>query len=94
MKISLGKINIPVMRFRWINCLKLQTRALKIKIYCKVFENATALEISKSPKIRLRTQHVNILMLQTIESKWNQSKQKKQPSSALFTYHQKKINGW
>jgi hypothetical protein len=81
----------------------------KPKINCKVFEdNAAALEILKSPKIRSCTRHINILYRYfrsevanepiTVEPiKMNKNIGDfftKQQSSALFKYHRKKIISW
>ena len=82
---------------------------MKPKVHCQVFEdNAAALEISKVPKIRPRTRHINVLYhhfrsevandrvtIKPIKSHENVADvlTKQQPSS-LFRYHRQKINGW
>jgi hypothetical protein len=83
--------------------------SLKPNICCKIFEdNAAAVEISKVPKIRPRTRHINVLYhhfrsevannrvtVEPIATHDNIADIfTKQQNTALFQHHRLKINGW
>jgi hypothetical protein len=83
--------------------------SLKPNIHCKIFEdNAAAVEISKVPKIRPRTRHINVLYHHFRSEVANNCVTAepiathdniadiftKQQNSALFQQHRLKINGW